>query len=113
MISWLSTCQSLFEKALTRKVKCKIIMPNSKTDSELWTPIKSLRNYDNFKIKFIPDEPNFGFCIWDKKEILLTTLPIDSPTSSNTLWSNNKGLVALCREHFGCLWGKAENNSNE
>jgi sugar-specific transcriptional regulator TrmB len=108
MIAWLSDCSPLFEEALTRKVDCRVIMPQPEPKTGIWRPLKNLNKYENFELRLIPKEPKFGFSIWDKKEILMTTSPVNSSTPAKTLWSKNKGLVNLCQEHFCCIWKKAE-----
>jgi sugar-specific transcriptional regulator TrmB len=108
MIAWLSDCLPIFEEALTRKVDCRVIMPQPEQKTGIWKSLKNLNKYKTFELRLIPKEPKFGFSIWDKKEILMTTSPVNSPTPAKTLWSNNKGLVDLCQEHFCCIWKKAE-----
>ena len=108
MISWLSTCLSTVVETLDRKVAFRVIMPKPTSGKDVAGPIEILENYSNFTLRMIPKEPKFGFSIWDGKEILMTTSPVDSSTPAATLWSNNRGLVDLCEEHFCCLWKKAE-----
>ena len=107
MITWLYVCLPLLEAALARKVECKMILPKIEPGVDIGKSIKSLKSHPNFTLKFISEEPKFGFSIWDNKEILLTTLPIDSPIPAPTLWSSNRGLVDLCQEHFDCIWNRA------
>ena len=108
MISWLSLYLPHFEGALARKVDCKVVMPKPNSDIDIWKPIETLRNYPNFNLRLVSKEPKFGFSVWDSSEVLLTTLPLDSPRPATTLWSNNRGLVDLCQEHFDCIWAKAK-----
>jgi sugar-specific transcriptional regulator TrmB len=108
MIGWLSDCLDLFEEALKRKVDCRVIMPRPKQKTGIWQPLKRLNEYSNFTLRLIPKEPKFGFSIWDQKEILMTTSTVNSSTPATTLWSNNRGLVDLCQEHFCCLWERAD-----
>ena len=108
MIAWLSDYSSILEEALARRVECEMIMPQPEPSRDLWKPIKNLGDYPNFALRLIPYQPKFGFSIWDNNEVLITTSPVDSPTPATTLWSNNKGIVDLCKEHFCCLWEKAE-----
>ena len=108
MISWLSNSLSTVVETLDRKVAIRVIMPKSTSGNDVSGPIDMLYNYGNFTMRVIPKEPKYGFSIWDGKEILMTTSPVDSSTPATTLWSNNRGLVDLCQEHFCCLWEKAE-----
>ena len=108
MIAWLSNYSPILEETLARRVECQMIMPQPKPSRDPWKPIKNLRDYPNFALKLIPYQPKFGFSIWDNNEVLITTSPVDSPTPATTLWSNNRGIVDLCEEHFCCLWEKAE-----
>jgi sugar-specific transcriptional regulator TrmB len=109
MISWLSTCLSTVVETLDRKVAFRVIMPKPTSGKDdVAGPIEMLYNYGNFTLRVIPKEPKFGFSIWDGEKILMTTSPVDSSTPATTLWSNNRGLVDLCQEHFCCLWKKAE-----
>ncbi len=108
MLAWLSNSLSSVEEVLARNVVFRVIMPRPALNKDLWKPIRVLDNYDNCTLRFIPHEPNFGFSVWDGKEILMTTSPVDSSTPASTLWSNNKGLADLCQEHFCCLWKKAK-----
>jgi sugar-specific transcriptional regulator TrmB len=106
MIAWLSNSLPSFEKMLARNVECRMIMP--KPEKNLWKPLDSLGQYNNFSLKFISKQPETGFSVWDNNEILITTSAIDSPTPAATIWSNNKSIVDLCQGYFECLWDKAE-----
>ena len=108
MIGWLSNSLSTVVETLDRKVAFRVIMPRSPSGKAVGGPIEMLDNYSNFTLRVILREPKFGFSVWDGKEILMTTSPVDSSTPATTLWSNNRGLVDLCQEHFCCLWEKAE-----
>jgi sugar-specific transcriptional regulator TrmB len=107
MVSWLSMCQPLVESALARGVDCRVIMPRLSGGTEIWNPIKALMDTSHFFLRLIPEEPKFGFSIWDKREVLLTTSAADSPNPANTLWTNNSALISLCQEHYECIWSKA------
>jgi sugar-specific transcriptional regulator TrmB len=108
MLSWLSHSLSTVVETLDRKVAFRVIMPRQGSGKDVGGPIEMLYNYSNCTLRIIPKEPKFGFSIWDGKKILMTTSPVDSSTPATTLWSNNRGLVDLCQEHFCCLWEKAE-----
>lgn len=108
MLAWLSNSLSTVDEVLARKVVFRVIMPRPDPNKDIWKPIKILDDYSNFTLRLIPDEPKFGFSVWDGKEILMTTSPVDSSNPATTLWSNNRGLVDLCEEHFCCLWKKAK-----
>jgi sugar-specific transcriptional regulator TrmB len=108
MFSWLVSYLPALEEAIARSVDCRVIMPKPKTNFDLWKPFIILGNSPNFALRLIPKEPKFGFSVWDKKEVLMTTSPVDSPGPAITLWSNNMSIVDLCQEHFCCLWEKAE-----
>ena len=108
MIGWLSNSLSTVVETLDRKVAFRVIMPRSPSGKAVGGPIEMLDNYSNFTLRVILREPKFGFSVWDGKEILMTTSPVDSSTPATTLWSNNRGLVDLCQEHFCYLWEKAE-----
>ena len=108
MIAWLSKFLERVVETLDRKVAFRVLMPKPESGKDIGGPIEMLHNYRNFTLRMIPKEPKFGFSIWDGKEILMTTCPVDSSTPATTLWSNNEGLVDLCREHFCFLWEKAE-----
>jgi sugar-specific transcriptional regulator TrmB len=108
MIAWLSNYTPCLEAALARKVECRVIMPKPEPHVDVSKHFKRLKRYSNFSLTFLPEEPKFGFSVWDNKEVLITTAPIDSPTPATTLWSNNRAIVDLCHEHFEYLWTKAE-----
>jgi sugar-specific transcriptional regulator TrmB len=112
MISWLSVYQSGFEAALARKVDCRVIMPKPEPGVDTWKPINALISYHNFNLRLISKDPKFEFSVWDNKEVLFTTSPIDTAVPATTLWSNNRGLVDLCTEHFDCIWNEAEEVEN-
>jgi sugar-specific transcriptional regulator TrmB len=108
MLSWLSKSLSTVIETLDRKVAFRVLMPRPTSSKSVGGLIEMLDNYRNFTLRLIPKEPRFGFSVWDGKEILMTTSPVDSSTPATTLWSNNRGLVDLCEEHFCCLWKKDE-----
>jgi sugar-specific transcriptional regulator TrmB len=112
MDAWLSQYSSHLEKALARKVNIKIIMPkieNVKPNEAL----KKMRKYPNFQLKFISKDPESGFSVWDKKEVLITTSAIDTPFPFPTLWSRNKAIVALSQNYFDLLWQNALEEKRE
>jgi sugar-specific transcriptional regulator TrmB len=116
MESWLSQYSSHLEKALARKVNIKIIMLKIENVKPV-VALKKMRNYPNFQLKFISKDPESGFSVWDKKEVLITTSAVDTPFPFPTLWSRNKAIVALSKNYFDLLWQNAleekrENNSN-
>ena len=94
------------EEALGRGVECRVIIP--KTHTELWKTINTFEKYQNFTVKVIPILPKAGFSIWDKKELLIATSSVDSPTPPATIWSDNNCIVDLCQEYFEHLWEKSE-----
>jgi sugar-specific transcriptional regulator TrmB len=107
MDSWLSLYSPHLEKALAKNVNLKIIMPkneNVKPNEAL----KKMRKYPNFQLKFISKEPESGFSVWDKKEVLITTSAVDTPFPFPTLWSRNKAIVALSQNYFDLLWQEAK-----
>lgn len=107
MIAWLSNYSPMLEKALARKVNCKMIMPKPETPQDLEEPMKTMWKYPTFALRLIPKSPTAGFSIWDKKEILITTSAVDTSTPAPTLWSNNKSLVDLAQDYFEYLWMNA------
>jgi sugar-specific transcriptional regulator TrmB len=107
MISWLSACSPLLERALARKIVCRMIMPNLDTkwcDSD---PMKTLGKHLSFALRLISGSPKAGFSVWDRKEVLISTSTIDTPFPAPTLWSNNRATVDLCQDYFECLWKEA------
>jgi sugar-specific transcriptional regulator TrmB len=107
-LSWLSKYLPDLQEALARKVVCRMILPDLGESEAFRETIKILRRYPDFALRLIPGSPKTAFSVWDRKEILVTTSTIDSPTPAATLWSNNKSIVDLCQEFFDCLWRKAD-----
>jgi sugar-specific transcriptional regulator TrmB len=108
MISWLSDSLPLFEKTLARGVNCKVIIPSPGMTVDLLKQFKMFERYPNFSLRLLSNIPNFGFSVWDGKEMIMTAYPSDSPTTEPSLWSDNSCIVSLCEEHFENLWDKAE-----
>jgi sugar-specific transcriptional regulator TrmB len=107
MNSWLSQYSDHLEKGLARNVNIKIIMPkiqNTKPNKTL----KKIRKYPNFQLKLTSKEPEAGFSVWDKKEVLISTSATDTPFPFPTLWSRNKAIVALAQNYFDLLWKEAK-----
>jgi sugar-specific transcriptional regulator TrmB len=103
MSSWLSHYSPQLEAALAKKISCKIIMPeNGNTNMDAL--FKIMRKYHNLELKWISAEPEAGFSVWDKKEVLISTSAIDTPFPFPTLWSRNKAMVALLQNYFDLLW---------
>lgn len=109
MSSWLSNYSPHLEAALARKVDCRMIMPKTENINRDGT-LKILGKYSNFHLRLISKEPEVGFSVWDKKEVLISTSAIDTPFPFPTLWSSNKAIVALSQNYFEFLWQKAEDS---
>jgi sugar-specific transcriptional regulator TrmB len=108
MSAWLTQYSTEMEQTLVRGIDCRLILPTSPVDNKIWGPFKKMQNYHNFKVRSIAGAHAAGFSIWDKKEILITTVSAEAPFSAATLWSNNKGLIDLCSDYFNCLWRNAK-----
>jgi sugar-specific transcriptional regulator TrmB len=108
MIAWLSNYLPLLEQTLARKVDCKMIMPVDTKNNYSETPFDSLFKYHNFELRLIQKAPTSAFSVWDRKEVLITTCTIDSPTPADTLWSNNKNLVDLSQNYFEYIWADSK-----
>jgi sugar-specific transcriptional regulator TrmB len=106
MSAWLVQYSTEMEKALSQGIDCKMILPASPANNKFWAPFEKMRKYPNFKVRSISRAPTAGFSIWDKKEILITTSSAEAPFNAATLWSNNKGMIELCADYFGCLCKK-------
>ena len=109
VLAWLSLYSPSVEEALARKVNCRMIIPKPK--NVLWKPLKRLLKHPNFELRLVPEQPETAYGIYDRKEILMTTSASDTATPAAVLWSNNKSILNLCREHFDCLWVKSEKAS--
>lgn len=107
LLAFLSQYSDCLENALKRKVYCRMILP--KNGKDLYAPLESLRKYPSFSLKLISEQPKTAFSVWDQKEILLTTSVVDTPIPAPLLWSDNKGIINLCRDYFDHLWLDAEN----
>jgi sugar-specific transcriptional regulator TrmB len=103
--SWLLQYSPLLETALARNVNIKVIMPKTRKIKPN-EALKKMGKYPNFQLKFILNEPESGFSVWDKKEVLITTSAVDTPFPHPTLWSRNKAIVALSQNYFDLLWQK-------
>jgi hypothetical protein len=108
MIAWLSSYCPLLEKTLARKVGCRMIMPKPETKRAWGKTFNILQKHAGFALRLTSEQPKADFSVWDRKEVLITTSPIDTSTPAPILWSNNKGLVGLCQDYFECLWVKSE-----
>jgi sugar-specific transcriptional regulator TrmB len=106
ILAWLPTATPSLHEALARKVNCRMIMP--KPEKDIWEPLKRLEKNPYFGLRLISEQPTTSYSIWDQKEILLITSPIDSATPAPMLWSNNKSIVNLGHEHFESLWRKTK-----
>jgi sugar-specific transcriptional regulator TrmB len=108
MINWLSNSSPLFEKTLARGVNCKVIIPSPGITIDLLKQFKMFEKYPTFSLKLLPKVPNFGFTVWDGKELIMAAYPSHSPIPEPALWSDNSCMVNLCQEHFEHLWDTAE-----
>jgi hypothetical protein len=85
---WQNNDLALFGKVLN--VKCRIIMPKTgkiKKDGTL----KMMTKYPNFELKLISKEPESGFSVWDKKEVLISTSAVDTPFPFPTIMVKKQG----------------------
>jgi hypothetical protein len=108
MAAWLSNCMPSMEAMLERKVNCKMIMTELDLKPILRKQFNSLSKYSTFELRMLEKSHNAGFSVFDRKEILITTSPIDSSSPAPTLWSNNTGLVVLAQDYFDILWATAK-----
>lgn len=96
------------EKACARNVKIRFIIekpPKSKTTNEL---IEFCRKYPCLQIRFITNELNTIFAVYDQKEIIIVATSRTDFLDSPALWSNSESLVSLGLDHFEELWSRAK-----
>ena len=102
MNSWLSQYSPHLEKALARNVNIKVIMPKNQNIKPNEPPNK-MRKYPNFQLKYTSKDPQAGFSVWDKKEVLISTSAVDTPFPFPALWSRNKAIVAFSQNYFDLI----------
>jgi sugar-specific transcriptional regulator TrmB len=108
IIVWLFNSIPLLEETLARKVSCQIVLPKNEKDQGFDELTETLGKYSNFSLRLLSESPDIGFSVWDRKEVLMNNLSIDSLSPHPTLWSNNKSIVELSQNYFDLMWQKAQ-----
>lgn len=107
IITWLLNNVSILGEALERKVQLQIILP--KVDESNWLKnFEAISKYPDFELRVISQPTNVGFGVWDKNEIMINTLAVDTTLPHPALWSNNKSIVEVVQGYFDCIWQKSQ-----
>lgn len=94
-----------FDIVVSKKIDIRLIM--SDTDKEtLKKEINKNLAHSNFHVKYIKEKPKTAFGIFDGKEVMIPTRPLDSGNFP-AIWSNNENLIDLCEVYFEKLWNGA------
>ncbi len=99
---WIGTYLSAIEKRLVRCVQVRIIVGDTKENHERFSA--GLPEAPNFKIKFVKNKVPTCLVMQDNREVLIGTEPKIAFSQTPIYWSNNVGIVALCKTYFEKYW---------
>ena len=91
------------EKALTRGVKCRMIIEKGEQENVSPEKLRFCQN-PNCQTRLINRVPKTVLGVYDYQEVFIIESPSAELSASSALWSNNASLVALAQDFFDTLW---------
>ncbi len=103
-LPWLSTSVELYEKALKRGVKIRLIINRPEDETSLPEVVQDLKKNTSFKIKYLPTAPQANIRMYDKKLAYINTSATAGLAETPCYCTNNPSLIAIFRDYFEILW---------
>jgi len=104
LFPWLFEQKCLFQKALKRNVKLRLITKRPANEKALQQTIQTLNENSNFKIKYLPQTPAVSFSLYDTKRIILELSAKEGYTKSQAIICENSSLIELASSYFELNW---------
>ncbi|MFB3888028.1 MAG: TrmB family transcriptional regulator [Candidatus Bathyarchaeia archaeon] len=106
--AWLNETLPTLEKAMSRKVTFRMILPKSEEPSCNSEPLRTLSKHPAFHLRYVSVSPAAVVGTCDREKVMISNSSDDALGTSPALWSTNKSLVGLVQDYFECLWANAE-----
>ena len=103
-LPWLSTSVELYEKAMKRGVKIRLIINESEDEKSLPEVVQDLKKNKSFKIKYLPTAPQANIRLYDKKLAHINTSATAGLAETPCYCTNNPSLLYIFRDYFEILW---------
>ncbi|MFB3889838.1 MAG: TrmB family transcriptional regulator [Candidatus Bathyarchaeia archaeon] len=100
---WMNTYLAEIKKLLAKRVEIRFAIEWQEEMSRKGI-LSGLPKSDNLKVKFITKELRTCLIILDNTEVLIGTSPRIAFSHAPIYWSNNLGIVDLCRTYFERHW---------
>ncbi len=100
---WALAYTKLLQKMVLKKIAIRLIVSGTKTEHNTQSLDELLQN-TNFKMKFTPETILSCVGIQDDKEVMISTSTKTAFARSPVYWSNNPGIVVLCKTYFETTW---------
>jgi len=110
LFPWIFEHSTLFEQALERKVKLRLItnkILNSSNKEKLFKKF----NKKHFQIRYLTDKITTSFGIYDKEHVFLELNANNGYLESQILLSSNAVLIELTSAYFANKWQKAKQSA--
>jgi len=96
-----------FKKALERKVKIRCIL-NEPLETNAWSAtVQAIAENPLFEIRITSETPKENFWIYDEKEVLVSTCPVNDYKQVPVLWTTATPLIGISENYFNTLWKKS------
>lgn len=103
LLPWIYMDCNLFQRAIDRKVKIKIIT-NTHIEQKYKIVLEKLEVNSSFEIKYLPYVPDVSFGIYDDKLILFETEANNDFLEAETVLSDNSCFVNMASNYFKMLY---------
>jgi hypothetical protein len=92
---------------LERDVKIRGIS-REPLEANLWpATVKVIAEKSLFEIRIISETTKENFWIYDEKEVLVSTCPVQDYKQVPVLWTTATPLIGISENYFNTLWKKA------
>lgn len=99
--------------ASERKVNYRFIVEKAPSEKINESGKQFWKNYRSFQVRFITQQPEAVFGIYDRKELFVIVDPKSDLSGSPALWTNNSSLMSLVQGYFDMLWDTAKTTPAE
>lgn len=101
--TWLNTYHELIKELLTKNIEAQLVFAGTEKGNNNQT-LKDIPKDSNLKSKYTPDKIQTCLVIVDDREVLIDTSPESGFAHTPVYWSNDPGIVALCKAYFEKFW---------
>jgi sugar-specific transcriptional regulator TrmB len=108
LFPWIDNESKSFGKALSRKVRIRVITDLNRNKNQMPPTLLALEKNPFFQIRYLKSPPNVSFGVYDDRKLILELSATSGFLGSQTIVTENPCLIDMATNYFKFKWNQAQ-----